>query len=662
MKSIYKYLHLLIFVLTVLFVNSCTNLEEELYNQINADSFYQSKSDVIAGLARVYEHTSWALHNDSDWWKLNELTTDNMSITQKGRHWYDEGTYVRLHGHKWNYLYGDLYDVWQGMYQGAGYANNFFNDLETIIKPQAEKFNMTETEIESLKAEMMVLSAIFHMHILEAFGPQGVIFTPDMEGSVRPASESGTGLFDFIESTLKSNIDKLGNHAAGTRDAYYGRIDQATAAAMLVRLYLNAIATIGVEKFDQCKTECEKILNGEYGVYTLDDKWQATWAYNNDVSKAIIWAFPGEINWLRRTTMPCNNHYQTRYFFRSEYGGSCNGPHLQPSQTTDGRFFEDIYEQGSPYQRYFDGDERRVPMFINDDGSRHGMFLIGTQSMPGKDWSGSPAYAFTSEEWKFSSNQDTLYHVDRVGRFSEIVSKWKANGDSRYNQMVESHNFEYVLKNATVEELKTIATDLNDPGQGITKGEENTGFRLNKYPIYPDVFEEGGGNWNSDFVAVRITDIYYALAECELRAGNTMRAAELLDEVRIKYFTQMGADEAATRAKKFANGEIDDIREPPHSWYTAITETGNVSEYWNKASYVQNPELLDMNELLRELGREYIGEGFRRMQLRRFDQFTKGRWWNKHVDTDTKNEVFPIPLRALNTNDNLVQNPGYEGE
>ncbi|MCD6354076.1 MAG: RagB/SusD family nutrient uptake outer membrane protein, partial [Prolixibacteraceae bacterium] len=259
-------------VLLLLFGAGCTNLDEELYNKINADSFYQSYDDIAAGIARVYEHTSWALDNNSSWWKLQELTTDNMSITTKGRHWYDEGNYVKLHGHSWNYVQSDMYGVWSRMYQGIGYANNFYNDLENIIKPKADQFNISEADVETLQSEMMVLSAIFHMHILEAFG-QGVIFPPEMTGDERPPSSSGKELFDFIEKTLKDNIGKLGNHVPGTQDQYYGRIDQAAAATALVRLYLNAEVTSGQAKFSECKNECEKILNGTYGTYELDGSW-----------------------------------------------------------------------------------------------------------------------------------------------------------------------------------------------------------------------------------------------------------------------------------------------------------------------------------------------------------------------------------------------------
>ncbi len=659
MKKFKKYLYVVLSIFFIMSYSGCTDLEEELYNEINADNFYQTYDDIAAGLARVYEHTSGGMRGGEGWWKLQELTTDNMCITTKGRHWYDEGKYAEIHGHSWNFMHGDMYSVWSGMYQGVGYANNFYNDLENVIEPKVGEFNITEADVKMFQAEMMVLSAVFHMNILEAFG-QGVIVTPEMSGEERPVSSSAQEMFDFIEKTIKDNIGKLGNHVAGTQDEYYGRINQAAAATALVRLYLNAEVTTGQAKFSECKAECEKFIDGTYGNYELDDTWDLVWNYNNDKSKEIIWSYPGELNWLRLTYMR-SNHYQAKYFFRSQYGGSSNGPHLQPSQATDGTFFADKYDLGSPYQRYYDGDERRVPMYIADDGSRQGMFLIGTQSVPGATWGGEPAFAFTSEEWKLTQGQDTLYHPDRVGRFSEIVIKWNESGDPRYQEIVNAHNFKYILTHATEEELKSVSSDKPEPGAGIMDGEENTGFRLNKYPLYPDVFTPGGGSWNSDLVAMRLTDIYYALAECELRAGNIAKAAELLDAVRIRYFTQKGADEAATREVKFAAGEIDDLREPPNSWYEATTETGNMSNYWSKASYVQNTGLLDMDEMLAEWGREYIGEGFRRMQLRRFGKFTTGRWWNKNVVTDLHYEIFPIPLRALNTNANLTQNPGYEG-
>jgi starch-binding outer membrane protein, SusD/RagB family len=61
------------------------------------------------------------------------------------------------------------------------------------------------------------------------------------------------------------------------------------------------------------------------------------------------------------------------------------------------------------------------------------------------------------------------------------------------------------------------------------------------------------------------------------------------------------------------------------------------------------------DELLDELGREFVWEGHRRQ-----DQIRFGVWedagWNKPA-TDPKTRLFPIPQSALNTNPNLDQNP-----
>ena len=66
------------------------------------------------------------------------------------------------------------------------------------------------------------------------------------------------------------------------------------------------------------------------------------------------------------------------------------------------------------------------------------------------------------------------------------------------------------------------------------------------------------------------------------------------------------------------------------------------------------------DELLAERGRELYKEAIRRTDLIRFGQFTRD-WEFKDpgaVGQDTRN-LFPIPTRALLSNPNLEQNPGY---
>jgi hypothetical protein len=66
---------------------------------------------------------------------------------------------------------------------------------------------------------------------------------------------------------------------------------------------------------------------------------------------------------------------------------------------------------------------------------------------------------------------------------------------------------------------------------------------------------------------------------------------------------------------------------------------------------------LDDAALLDERGRELYWEGIRRTDQIRFGTFDN-TWHDKTV-TDPYRVLYPIPQQALDSNPNLVQNPGY---
>ena len=75
---------------------------------------------------------------------------------------------------------------------------------------------------------------------------------------------------------------------------------------------------------------------------------------------------------------------------------------------------------------------------------------------------------------------------------------------------------------------------------------------------------------------------------------------------------------------------------------------------------------LDLDFIIDERGRELYWEGFRRTDLIRFGRFTEGTYmwpWKGGVSSGTAvpsfRKLFPIPDTDLNSNSNLVQNPGY---
>ena len=153
----------------------------------------------------------------------------------------------------------------------------------------------------------------------------------------------------------------------------------------------------------------------------------------------------------------------------------------------------------------------------------------------------------------------------------------------------------------------------------VTTGEENSGFRFNKFPYLPD---HDGLFRSQSTPEMRLSEIYYSLAECYYREGNKGKAAELLDYVRVRNYP---------------------------------------AEEWPKYSYVANPGKLTDAELLDEWGREFIGERRRRIDLIRWNKFHE-EWWNKEKDaTDKEYSYFPIPQKQLNASPILKQTtPGWE--
>jgi len=120
-------------------------------------------------------------------------------------------------------------------------------------------------------------------------------------------------------------------------------------------------------------------------------------------------------------------------------------------------------------------------------------------------------------------------------------------------------------------------------------GETNSGLRFIKYPFFPTA--AGIDFREADNVEFRLTEVYYTLAECKLRAGDASGAKDLVNQVRVRYFS-------------------------PADWVTAQNELSR-----GFTAY-------DEDWMLSEWGIEFLDEGRRRRtDLRRFDKFTQGKWW-----------------------------------
>ena len=542
---------------------SC-DLDEKFYSEVTPDTFFTSPESTYAVLCRPFTHWKWYI--GADRWYLQELTTDEMVCPKRGSDWYNSGEYYRLHYHTWSPDDRFVVNTYDGTTGGISRALEAKSDLQGV---DYNAIGLNDAVKADHINQLNAITAYFYMRGLDYFGGMPIYYSVDDDLCARSTARE---TYAHIETLLKDAIPALSKKTTlgASEDGY---IKQAAAAALLAQLYFNAVAYIGEEHFDECAEICRDIIGGVYGTYELDKTWYGPHCFDNNTSPEVIWTVPSENskvewNWYFKYFY----HYSAYEYFGIETAGY-NGFMLTPSLDPQGRYYTQ-WKLGSPYRKFNDKDLRKKPYRYLGSRKYEGMFLVGDQTNPN-----NPSQQCLGQK-EYSGKVINL--VDQVARFSEVGTKYNS-----------------------VAELTSTMAD----------GEENSGVRLVKAP-QPNL-DDKLLRWNPDCPVIRLSEIYYMLAECELRAGDKKTAAGLINQVRGRNF-EGGADPNPVTAD-------------------------NLDEY----------------RMLDEWMIEFLGEGRRRTDLTRWDKFVTESWWDHTPLNDKNKNLFPIPNSAISANNLIEQNPGY---
>ena len=542
---------------------SC-DLDEKFYSEVTPDTFFTSPESTYAVLCRPFTHWKWYI--GADRWYLQELTTDEMVCPKRGSDWYNSGEYYRLHYHTWSPDDRFVVNTYDGTTGGISRALEAKSDLQGV---DYNAIGLNDAVKADHINQLNAITAYFYMRGLDYFGGMPIYYSVDDDLCARSTARE---TYAHIETLLKDAIPALSKKTTlgASEDGY---IKQAAAAALLAQLYFNAVAYIGEEHFDECAEICRDIIGGVYGTYELDKTWYGPHCFDNNTSPEVIWTVPSENskvewNWYFKYFY----HYSSYEYFGIETAGY-NGFMLTPSLDPQGRYYTQ-WKLGNPYQKFNDKDLRKKPYRYLGSRKYEGMFLVGDQTNPN-----NPSQQCLGQK-EYSGKVINL--VDQVARFSEVGTKYNS-----------------------VAELTSTMAD----------GEENSGVRLVKAP-QPNL-DDKLLRWNPDCPVIRLSEIYYMLAECELRAGDKKTDAGLINQVRGRNF-EGGADPNPVTAD-------------------------NLDEY----------------RMLDEWMIEFLGEGRRRTDLIRWDKFVTESWWDHTPLNDKNKNLFPIPNSAISANNLIEQNPGY---
>lgn len=309
-----------VFMMGIILLAGCTKLDENAYDEMITDNFYNNRTEVISAVLRPYTHANaWVTPSGQDgWWRPAELSGDQLAWPTKGRHGEDGGKWKRLHYHTWTVDEGGLNNAWSLMYWGMGLCNDPIQNIESRDLVQ---MGITQEEKDAFIAELKLLRAFHYLKLMDLFG--NIPIVTEVGVPAQPETRSRVEVFNFIESEILENIDK----APKLSEDMLGRMTQAGAYAMLVELYLNAEVWTGTPRWDDCIAAADKLMNGEggaqNGVMALDPNIEDQFNTTNHLSKEVIFSIAYDYTIAQFQPSWPSEFYHFKQ--REIYGGGRNG-------------------------------------------------------------------------------------------------------------------------------------------------------------------------------------------------------------------------------------------------------------------------------------------------------------------------------------------------
>ncbi len=625
MKNIFKSL---IYIVSLSIVVSCH--DDLNQSPIDPDSFteenvFASVNEARGALAKLYASLALTGQNgpagspdiaDIDegfsqfsrmLFNLNEITTDHAVVG-----WGDPGL-PDLHGMYWS----SSNDFTEAMYYRLAQAVSFSN---SFIKNASE---LSGDEVSAFIAEARFLRAYAYYNLLDLYG--NVPLTTEISTEL-PTQSNRTELFEFIESELIAIESIL------LSSNEYGRVDNVAAHALLSRLYLNAEVWTGQNRYADCVTYSQNVINSGYTLNINDangngSAYDELFLADNDVNGAQN-EFIFTLNF---DGMQSQTYGGTTFLVHAAIGGSMNPGNFGVNGGWGGlRTTKNLVNQ-------FAVDIDAINSAL---GTQSDWGLVGSATPNG--WNGPDVEMYQTGSQEFSIYVE-LGSGELKFRFNE---DWGNNfGDNGDDGTLEAGGANIAISAGTY----FIVMDLSSGTYSISpfssdkRGmfySDGQNLEIESIPPFEDGFavtkwtnidsngnqgSDSSGNFvDTDIPLIRLAEVYLNYAEATLRGGggDINTAVSLINQIRERGFGS-------------SSGTIS---------------SGDMT----------------LDFILDERSRELYWEGLRRTDLIRYNRFTNSSYlWPfkgneaTGVGVDDYRNLFPLPANVVAINSNLTQNEGY---
>jgi len=346
---------------------SCTDLDEVLEDELTTE-FSDDGVTVVEGatdggilpsgaLTPSYDRLRNGSAGHGSYYSAQEVSSDEMTLGQKGGDWFDGGIWLRMHRHTFDASNGTFNNIWNDAYGGIGEVNLALDGG-----------SLSPAEM----AQAKTIRAFFYWRLLDNFGNVKIITAP---GGDAPQTDSQAA-FNFVESELLSvlgisavtaNLDLSGSSLGTAAEPYL--VNQFGALGLLAKLYLNAEVYTGTPHYQEADWAATYIIdNGPYqlcadGCTVINlaqrpavasdpdnlEGYAAVFAPNNQFNPEMIWSIRYDaVSATGMNFSQMNFHYSTQLTYALD------------AQPWNGyQVVEEFYNS------YDDADARKVANFLS---------------------------------------------------------------------------------------------------------------------------------------------------------------------------------------------------------------------------------------------------------------------------------------------------------
>jgi len=283
MKKVSLFVKLLLPALFVLtFNNSCTDLEEELFDTLTDENFLKTEEEFIAALGAAYTGL-YALGNHGAYHSLQETNSDEVAIPTRGGDWGDAGQWTNSHEHTLKIIDGNVNNAWTFLYAGVNNCNRLIFQFQSL----KDGGSVDPALADKFISELRVLRALYYYWLVDTFGNVPLVTRFDVPEDFMPETTPRAQVYDYVVAELELAVPLL---EKANNPSTYGRMTYYVGKMIQAKIYLNAEVYTGTEQWQKALDACNEIETS--GLFALETSYRNNFITNNSTSREFILSVP----------------------------------------------------------------------------------------------------------------------------------------------------------------------------------------------------------------------------------------------------------------------------------------------------------------------------------------------------------------------------------